>query len=225
MSENVIATYNEATNNLKVDSDITVIGCVFAHTQADRAIKFEADKGIVVPSITTTERDAITSPDNGAIIYNSTDDEMNFFYNSQWNRSTYGNMFQRDNATFTTINTVNIWEDVVNFVTGEVKEVSFASSTLITPSDTTGTYMIQYNACIEDGTTKLYELSIEIDGTIHDASLSCLTIPIASNPASLGGSFIATIGASKSVKLLVRNTTNADDILIINSSVSLHKIN
>ena len=35
-------------------------------------------------SFTTTERDAITSPLNGMIIYNTTDDEFNLYENGSW---------------------------------------------------------------------------------------------------------------------------------------------
>jgi len=40
--------------------------------------------GLVLPSLTTTERDAIASPRSGTVIYNSTTNKMNFRADSAW---------------------------------------------------------------------------------------------------------------------------------------------
>lgn len=55
-------------------------------TQIDKTnnkIKLIAVGGMVVPVLTTTERNAISSPENGHFIYNSTDGELQV-YNGSW---------------------------------------------------------------------------------------------------------------------------------------------
>lgn len=41
-------------------------------------------KGLLLPRMTTTQRDAITSPDAGLIIYNTTSNKLNFYNGSAW---------------------------------------------------------------------------------------------------------------------------------------------
>lgn len=135
----------------------------------------------------------------------------------------YANMFQRDNAVVTTINTVNIFEDVVNFTTGEKKTITFASSTLTT-GNASETYLIQYDACIDDTTNKTYEMAIKVGGIIQNESLSCTTIPTGGNPDGLGGNLIKTIAANKDIKLVIRNITDTSNVVVVHASVSLLKI-
>ena len=45
-------------------------------------------KGLLIPKMTTTQRDAIVSPAQGLLIYNSTDAAFNY-YNSGWRTLTY----------------------------------------------------------------------------------------------------------------------------------------
>lgn len=55
-------------------------------TQIDKTnnkIKFIAINGMVVPVLTTVERDAISSPENGHFIFNSTANELQV-YNGSW---------------------------------------------------------------------------------------------------------------------------------------------
>ena len=218
-----IATYTDDTSNLKADSDITVIEGTMTRFTADNPIIIEADDGLVVPNLTTTERDAISTPLDGAVIFNSTDNELQNYHSSQWNGSVYGGMYQRDNAVVTTINTVDVWEDVLNFSTGEVKEASFASSVLTT-GGITATYEINYFACVDDSTNRTYETAIEVDGVVRDESLSCTTIPTGARPDSMSGGFFLTIGVNKDIKLVIRNITDSSNVTVIHASVILTRI-
>jgi len=132
----------------------------------------------------------------------------------------YGGMFQRDNAIDTTINTVDVWEDVVNFSTGELEQTSFAASVLTT-GDIATTYKIDYSLCIDNGTNRIYETAIEIDGVIQDESISCTTIPTGGRPDNLGGTFIKTVAAGKDIKLVIRNLSDTTDVLVVHASVSI----
>lgn len=132
----------------------------------------------------------------------------------------YGNMFQVNNATPTTINTVDVFEDVVNFTAGEVEQTTFASSTLATGSISTA-YLVTYSACIQNSTNVTFETAIEIDGTVRDESHACATIATGGNDVSLSGSFILTIGANKDIKLVIANKTNTANVIVVDASVSV----
>ena len=220
---NMLLTLSDDTGNVEVKSNLKADAGTITRVDADEPIAFVADDGIIIPSRTTTERDAITSPPDASVIFNSTDNELQIFHSSQWNGSAYGNMFFRDNVTVTTINTVDVFEDVLNFGAGELKETTFASDTLTT-GNITATYSIGYAVCIIDSTNTTYETAIEIDGTIRDESLSCTTIPTGGNPDSLGGTFILTVGALKDIKLVIRNVSNTANVTVIHASVVITRI-
>ena len=82
--KDVIATYNSNGDNVAITGEVKLLAGVFTMPVADEPIKFVADNGIVVPPRTTTERDAIADPNDGAVIFNSTAELFNFFFNSEW---------------------------------------------------------------------------------------------------------------------------------------------
>lgn len=41
-------------------------------------------KGVLIPSMTTTQRDAISTPATGLIIYNTTSNRLNFYFSGSW---------------------------------------------------------------------------------------------------------------------------------------------
>lgn len=47
-------------------------------------LKTGSDRGVVLPSFTTTERDAVSTTKDGAILFNSTSEEPNFFFDGEW---------------------------------------------------------------------------------------------------------------------------------------------
>jgi len=222
--EDVVATYTSNTENIKTDSDIKAKEGTVTRKTADEPIIFVADDGVVMPLRTTTQRDAISDPQDGAIIFNTTDNELQYYHSAQWNGSTYGNMYQVNNVAATTINTIDVFEDVLNFVTGEIKEITFASDALTTPSDETNAYLINYTACIDGLTNTTYEMAIEVDGTVRDESHSCATIATGGKDVGLSGGFILTIGASKDIKLVIANKTGTNNIIVVDASVTMTRI-
>lgn len=181
------------------------------------------ETGAVFPPFTTTERDAVSSPKDGAVIFNTTDNELQTYHSGQWNGSAYGNMYIINNVTATTINTKDQFEDVLNFTQGELKEVTFGSDTLTTP-DATITYEISYSACLAGSTNTSFEVAIEVDGIVRDESHSCTTIATGGNAVSLSGTFILTVGALKGIKLVVANKTNTSNVVIVDASVVVTRI-
>ncbi len=66
-------------------------------------------KGFLPPRMTTSQRDAISSPENGLIIYNSTTGKLNIRENGSWSELSTTNRVQTitGNQTFTGSNTFN----------------------------------------------------------------------------------------------------------------------
>ena len=56
------------------------------------AVKFENGKGVVLPNKTTTEINAISSPDKGAMVYNTTLNTICFYNGSVWQKVSHANM-------------------------------------------------------------------------------------------------------------------------------------
>lgn len=83
--KDVIATYNSNGDNFGIIGEVKLLAGVFTMPTADEPIKFVADDGIVVPSRTTTERDAIADPQDGAILQDSTEDRVNAYFRDRWN--------------------------------------------------------------------------------------------------------------------------------------------
>lgn len=137
----------------------------------------------------------------------------------------YGNMYQRDNGAATTINSLGVFEEVLNFLSGELKKVTFDSSILTTPDDgRSHPYNLSYSACVANGTGKTFETAIEVDGTVRDESLSCTTIPVGGNPDGIGGGFPLTIGPNKDIKLVIRNLSGNQNVTVIHASMMLTRI-
>lgn len=132
----------------------------------------------------------------------------------------FGCMFQVNNAVVTTINTQNVFEDVLNFTTGELEQTTFGSSVLTTGSVAT-TYLVTFSACLENSTNVTYELAVEVDGVVRDESHTCATIATGGNDVSLSGNFILAIGASKDIKLVVANKTNTSNVTVLDASLSI----
>lgn len=52
-----------------------------------------ADKGILIPRMSTTARNAIASPPNGLLIYNNTTNKFNYFDGTAWQETIIGNQW------------------------------------------------------------------------------------------------------------------------------------
>lgn len=99
--------YNSGTNKIKIETDGagtwqnisgasqaaassgtgTVTGTLIGSGTVDASAKLEVkstDKGVLLPRLTTTQRNAINEVVEGLIIYNTTDHEMQYYVDSKW---------------------------------------------------------------------------------------------------------------------------------------------
>ena len=82
-------------------------------------VKLDPAKGIQIPNLTTTERNAISSPETGAIIWNTTTSEINQYNGSAW-EITYTPVAGITSSADATAITINSSENVGIGVVPEV---------------------------------------------------------------------------------------------------------
>lgn len=82
-------TFNSGTNTVTTG---TIVADAFKSpaasdgniTSVDGAININSPRGLLLPLFTTTERDAIATPDEGLTLYNTTTHTINFYNGSAW---------------------------------------------------------------------------------------------------------------------------------------------
>jgi len=67
-------------------------------------VKLDPAKGVQIPNLSTTERNAISSPETGALIWNSTTSKINQYNGSAWQDITIAGISSSADATAITIN-------------------------------------------------------------------------------------------------------------------------
>jgi len=136
----------------------------------------------------------------------------------------YGEMYQAGNANVTTINTVNVWEEVDNFSTGDVRGITFADSDLTISAGSDGTYLVIYTVSADSAVAaKDFEMAISIDDGIQSECTTSRTFA-STTTGNSGGQCILDLTATDVIKLEVRNTTDDNNVTVIDSNISLHKI-
>jgi N-acetylneuraminic acid mutarotase len=68
---------------MAVDAQSVGIGTTTPHNSAQLDIA-STSRGILIPRLSTVQRDAIVNPANGLMIYNSTEKQYNYFNGSRW---------------------------------------------------------------------------------------------------------------------------------------------
>ena len=81
--ETLDATSQAAANTGTGTASGTIIGTGTVDQSAKLEIK-SADKGLLIPRLTTAQRDDINEVTEGLIIYNTTDNEIQFYVDSKW---------------------------------------------------------------------------------------------------------------------------------------------
>jgi hypothetical protein len=78
LGQNTAPTSATGTYRTAIGSD--------SRCQRDNAIKLGRDTldVVILPSMTTTVRDAVSSPAGGSLIFNSTTSKLNFYTGSAW---------------------------------------------------------------------------------------------------------------------------------------------
>jgi len=81
--------------------------------------------------------------------------------------TSHGEMYQNDNSTATTINTINVWEEVGNFSGGELLNVSFANDSLTVATAATYHIVVSLSTAAASP-NKNFEFAISVNDTIVD---------------------------------------------------------
>lgn len=108
----------------------------------DVSAVFEASsstQGFLAPRMTTVQRDAISTPAAGLLVYNTTTSEYNFFDGVAWQSFADGsaplkfsNFFQEDNAVETVLSAANVFVNINCLLTGALLEDFTVSGSTIT---------------------------------------------------------------------------------------------
>lgn len=132
-----------------------------------------------------------------------------------------GEMFQQANAVETTINTINIWEQVINFSQGELSFIAFATNTFTI--QTPGKYLCNTSITANAVTASQdFEFALSINDVIQAKAI----VPrnFSTTSGNLGITSILTLAEDDEVKLEVRNLTNANNILVTHANFNIHGI-
>jgi hypothetical protein len=94
-----------------------------------------SSKGLLIPRMTETERDAIVSPTTGLQIFNTTTNQPNFYNGVTWthvaNQKAYGSLYYTENTTATTFISAETYYILKadTFLTGSSNDVTTNPST------------------------------------------------------------------------------------------------
>jgi hypothetical protein len=134
----------------------------------------------------------------------------------------YGEMFQTNNATATTINST-AWFKVLNYSTGLVNGVTYGTSDLTVL--TAGTYLVSAFADVTLGNNAdILEFAVAVGGTPQTKSTSSTKTNSTNVRGQINSQCIVTLSANAVITLMVRNTAANRNTTVVNSSVTLHRI-
>lgn len=137
----------------------------------------------------------------------------------------YGEMYQNDNATATTINTINVWEEVNNFSSGELNGVTFANSDLTVTK--AGKYHLNASISgIPQTANHTFEFAVSVNDNIITKTKNKRLFSSTSDSGSISLNGILNLSANDVVKLELRNLTTGTNgnFTVQNSNLTLNKI-
>jgi hypothetical protein len=134
-------------------------------------------------------------------------------------------MYQDDNAIATTINTVNVWEEVGNFVQGDIVGWTFTNGGHLTANaGSGGEYDLTTSISAQIASTnKTFEFAVSINDIIQD---KC-TIERRFSTNDVGAipmTCLLNISDGDVIKMEVRNLTDNADITFIHVNFAVHQI-
>jgi hypothetical protein len=132
-------------------------------------------------------------------------------------------MYQTDNAVITTINTVNVWEKVVNFSAGILRGVTFASDELTVPLDGQHEAIVSGLSASSASANKDFEVAIAVNDVIVGKSKAKRRYANADVGNSSAGALLQ-LTAGDTVALYVRCLTDTTDILIVDCNLQIHRL-
>lgn len=171
-------------------------------------------KGWLPPRMTTTQRDAISSPPDGLFIYNSTDDYLGLRANSEWEDIALQGHKQVAESVSRTINNV------------ESAFIQMANISFPGPTNGTATYLVTYHVSINT-VSALMNVGIKVrmgqNGNTTDA-VQDYKLEVMANQAGGGlaeeyhiGGAVAVTPASGDVLTLTHITSNGTASAVVNA--------
>lgn len=137
----------------------------------------------------------------------------------------FGEAYQTGNSTATTINTVNVWEEVDNFIAGENQGVTVASGTMTVDSGQGGVYSIAVALSgLAGAANNIYEFAFSVNDTILTKSIGSRKFASTTDAGSVSLNCLSNLSAGDIVKLEVRNTTSASNFTVVNSNMTIQRI-
>lgn len=141
-----------------------------------------------------------------------------------YDQECHAEMWQNDNAVVTTINTVDIWEEVNNFSSGLLESWTHSAGALTVGSNAGGNYGC--SAAISSasaGTNQVFEFSFSVNDVIQekcDDERKYSTVDTGAQPVRCDLALVA----ADVVKLEVRNVTSAANITIVDANAGCHRL-
>lgn len=224
-AHNIIATYTSNTENIDITSDIKADGGTISRATSNEPITVMADDGLIMPSLTTTERDAIIDPQDGATIYNSTHQCMEYYFNSQWNAfdPVYGIMYLAGNSTATS-------GSGENKIAGTYSAPAFLNK--FTHSGGTLTYTgARTLTCIIDVTIscivntdnfEIFEFSIRVNN-IKQTQVGCSTTSNSDDPSNVTFQVPIQLNTNDTIELYGQHTSGLSDFTVEEVQVSIRQ--
>ena len=147
------------------------------------------NEGLIPPSITTTVRDAISSPNSGSTIYNTTDNKLQFYNGSAWTDASGGgdNIYTAD-GTLSGNRAVTLGNNTLSFTTAGNGSIKLDSPVSVSRNPSLGVSMYIQGQGATSSTRSLllensngsYIMSVKDDGQMTIGSGA--TIQSTSNP-------------------------------------------
>lgn len=135
-------------------------------------------------------------------------------------------MWVNSNVTATTINTVNVWEEVATIIQpGTLLGWTHNGAGVLTAGvRAAGRYTTQFFvSALAAGTNKTYEIALAVKDVIQNNAISRRKYSTADIGSQSGGGLIV-VAAGDTIKLEVRNITDADNITIVNANISMNRL-
>lgn len=167
-----------------------------------------------------TDVDAATGEKSKKVLMSQLDDRLNPA--GQTGITNLGEMFQNDNAVVTTIDTLDVWEQVLNFSVGEIQFTTFDSDSIQVTNSGRYQTICSVSMKMVSGGSKDIELAFSINDAIQaktriernfDTSLGAVTI-----------TGVLNLSSDDIVKLEVRNRADTVNILVVHSSFNIHSL-
>ena len=137
----------------------------------------------------------------------------------------YAEMYQTANSTATTINTVDVWEQVLNFSGGETCNCSVASSAMTLGVNAHGKFHVAASVSgVPDAVNQVMEFAISVNDVIATKTTQSRKFSSTTDSGSVAIVAILDLADGDVVKLEVRNTTGDSDFTVQNANVNIGKI-